>query len=78
MVKVKKWQPKNYDGKYRHQVPLIDGLVNSLNIPTVNLGMSFRARKTLLMQFIYSDIKEDIITRPSMLLGCYEYVTFAN
>ena len=64
----KKWQPKNYDGKYRHQVPLIDGLVNSLNVPTVNLGMSLGldnvANAIHLLGF-----EEDIVTRPSILLG---------
>jgi len=64
----KRWQPKNYDGKYRGQVPLIDGLVKSLNIPTVNLGMSLgldnvaNAMRSL-------GYNKEIITRPSMLLG---------
>jgi penicillin-binding protein 1B len=66
--KEKPWQPKNYDGKYRHQVPLIDGLVNSLNIPTVNLGMALGldnvAKAIHLLGF-----DEDITMRPSMLLG---------
>jgi len=66
--KEKAWQPKNYDGKYRHQVPLIDGLVNSLNIPTVNLGMALGldnvAKAIHLLGF-----DEDITMRPSMLLG---------
>ncbi len=64
----KKWQPKNYDGKYRHQVPLIDGLVNSLNIPTVNLGMSL-GLENIAKAIHLLGFKEDIVTRPSMLLG---------
>jgi penicillin-binding protein 1B len=64
----KKWQPKNYDGKYRHQVPLIDGLVNSLNIPTVNLGMNLGLENVAKAIHLLG-YEEDIVTRPSMLLG---------
>ncbi|WP_137168331.1 penicillin-binding protein 1B [Salinimonas lutimaris] len=35
----KLWSPKNYDKQFQDQVPLINGLVESLNVPTVNLGM---------------------------------------
>ncbi len=62
------WQPKNYDGKYRHQVPLIDGLVKSLNIPTVNLGMALGLENVVKVISILG-YEEDIIMRPSMLLG---------
>ena len=64
----KRWQPKNYDGKYRGQVPLIDGLVKSLNIPTVNLGMSLGLDNVANAMHSLGYNKE-IITRPSMLLG---------
>jgi penicillin-binding protein 1B len=64
----KKWQPKNYDGKYRGQVSLIEGLVYSLNVPTINLGMS------LGLHSVADAIKalgyqEEISMRPSVLLG---------
>jgi len=64
----KKWQPKNYDGKYRHQVPLIDGLVNSLNIPTVNLGMNLGLENVANAIHLLG-FEDDIVTRPSILLG---------
>ena len=67
----KKWQPKNYNGQYQGQVPLIDGLVYSLNVPTVNLGMKLGldniAKAMHLLGF-----DEDITTRPSMLLGAVD------
>ena len=64
----KKWQPKNYDGKYRGQVSLIEGLVYSLNIPTINLGMS------LGLDNVADAIKalgyqHKLQMRPSVLLG---------
>ncbi|SEL20576.1 penicillin-binding protein 1B [Colwellia chukchiensis] len=62
------WRPKNYDGKFRGQVTLIDALVLSLNVPTVNLGMQLGldnvAKAIHLLGY-----QADIVTRPSMLLG---------
>jgi len=80
------WQPKNYDGKYRDQVPLIDGLVFSLNIPTVNLGMTL-GLDNIADAFHLLGYPEDIVLRPSMLLGSLNmspyqvqqlYLTIAN
>lgn len=66
--KGQQWQPRNYDGKYRHQVPLIDGLVKSLNIPTVNLGMALGLKNVANAMHLLG-YENDIIMRPSMLLG---------
>lgn len=67
----KQWRPKNYDGKFRGQVSLIDGLVQSLNIPTVNLGMRL-GLKAVADAVHTLGYDQDIITRPSMLLGAID------
>lgn len=64
----KPWSPKNADKKYRGQVHLIDGLVKSLNIPTVNLGMELgidNIRQTIEQL----GVKRTLPTVPSLTLG---------
>jgi penicillin-binding protein 1B len=67
----KKWQPKNYNGEYQGQVPLIDGLVHSLNVPTVNLGMSLGLGNIAKAMHLLG-YPHDVVTRPSMLLGAID------
>lgn len=82
----KTWQPNNYDGKYRGQVSLIEGLIYSLNIPTINLGMSLGLSKVAktINTLGYQD---NLRMRPSVLLGAVNmspleinqlYLTIAN
>ncbi|NQY62116.1 MAG: penicillin-binding protein 1B [Alteromonadaceae bacterium] len=64
----KEWRPKNHDGKFRQQVSLNDGLVYSLNVPTVNLGMKLGLNKVIDAIGLQGYTK-DITARPSLLLG---------
>jgi penicillin-binding protein 1B len=64
----KEWRPKNYNGKFEGKVSLLDGLVRSLNVPTVNLGMQLGLKKVANI-FHVLGYPNDIVTRPSMLLG---------
>ena len=63
-----KWQPKNYDGKYRGQVSLIEGLVYSLNIPTINLGMRL-GLDNVADAIKFLGYQHKLKMRPSVLLG---------
>ena len=65
------WSPKNYDKRFSASVMLMDALVRSLNIPTVNIGMKFGLRKVIAKQKEMGWDKADIPVYPSMLLGSY-------
>ncbi|NMP15685.1 penicillin-binding protein 1B [Thalassotalea sp. Y01] len=67
----KSWQPKNYDGKFRGKVALIDALVSSLNVPTVNLGQQLgvdNVSHTLWALGYQGDIEQV----PSLFLGAID------
>jgi penicillin-binding protein 1B len=64
----KQWQPKNYDGKYRGKVSLIEALVQSLNVPTINLGMNLGLESVALMMKSLG-YQHSLPIRPSVLLG---------
>ena len=62
------WQPKDYDGKYRGKVSLLRALVESLNVPTVNLGLKLGLTKVADALYLLG-YPQPITLRPSMLLG---------
>ncbi len=65
------WTPKNYDGRFSGSVMLMDALVRSLNIPTVNIGMKYGLRKVIAKQKEMGWDKVEIPVYPAMLLGSY-------
>jgi penicillin-binding protein 1B len=70
------WRPKNYNGKFEGKVSLLDALVRSLNVPTVNLGMQL-GLENVADVFHLLGYPDDIVTRPSMLLGALSLSPFA-
>lgn len=65
------WTPKNYDKRFSGSVMLMDALVRSLNIPTVNIGMKVGLKKVIAKQKEMGWDNVDIPTYPSTLLGAY-------
>ncbi|GLS92635.1 penicillin-binding protein 1B [Psychromonas marina] len=63
-----RWQPKNYDRKFRGEVSFEEALYRSLNVPTVNLGMQVGLRNVI-NSLHKMGIKEKIKAYPSLVLG---------
>lgn len=64
----KVWAPENFDKKFSGQVALLEALVNSVNIPTVNLGMQVGVDKVIATLKSFS-LRQEISEYPSLLLG---------
>jgi penicillin-binding protein 1B len=69
------WQPKNYDGNYQGQVSLLNALVKSLNVPTVNLGLALGLDKVADALSLLG-YQKSLVLRPSMLLGALNMSPF--
>lgn len=62
------WSPQNADKKFRGRVRLVDALVKSLNVPTVNLGMALGLDYVADMLHVLG-ITEPVNEYPSLTLG---------
>ncbi|MDD9195294.1 penicillin-binding protein 1B [Aliivibrio sp. S3MY1] len=63
------WTPRNYDRKFRGQIPLYYALSRSLNVPTVNLGLMVGLSKVSDTLVKLGVDAQEINQVPSMLLG---------
>lgn len=63
------WTPRNYDRKFRGQVPLYYALSHSLNVPTVNLGLMVGLSKVSDTLVKLGVDAQEINQVPAMLLG---------
>jgi len=65
------WAPKNYDGKSRGSVRLVDALTGSLNLATVRLGMRLGVQH-LVAKLEQLGVEVDVEPVPATLLGAVE------
>jgi penicillin-binding protein 1B len=67
----KNWQPQNYDKRFRGPVSLLQSLSESLNIPTVRLGLQL-GLPALQQSLQQLGLAREVKLRPSSLLGAVE------
>ena len=68
----KMWQPKNSDLTFRGKVPLLTALTQSLNVPTVSLGMEL-GLSTIADTLWRLGVEEDIQQYPALTLGAVDF-----
>lgn len=71
------WSPQNYDKTFRGQVPLLQGLTESLNVPTVNLGMQI-GLDAIADTLARLGVNEKVDKVPSLTLGAFELTPFTT
>jgi len=71
------WSPKNYDKTFRGQVPLLQGLTESLNVPTVNLGMQV-GLDAIADTLARLGVNTPVEKVPSLTLGAFELAPFVT
>ncbi len=64
------WSPRNFDREYRGPVPLVRSLADSLNVPTVRLGMSLGIERVAHRVEALSGVAAEAF--PSLLLGAVQ------
>ncbi|WP_342754925.1 bifunctional glycosyl transferase/transpeptidase [Pantoea sp. MBD-2R] len=63
------WKPQNDDRRFSGQVMLVDALAHSMNVPTVNLGMTLGLPQVVDTWTKLGVAKDQLNPVPSMLLG---------
>ncbi|QKJ85898.1 bifunctional glycosyl transferase/transpeptidase [Paramixta manurensis] len=63
------WKPQNDDHRFSGKVMLVDALTNSMNVPTVNLGMSLGLDQVVDTWTKLGLPKDQLHPVPAMLLG---------
>lgn len=64
----KTWSPKNFDKKFSGQVPLLTAIKDSMNVPTVNVGLAVGVDHVV-STLQKSGWEESVSPYPSVLLG---------
>ncbi|KJY88913.1 peptidase [Vibrio neptunius] len=70
------WSPRNYDRKFRGDVPLYMALAKSLNVPTVQLGMQLGIPNVVNTLEKLGVDRNEIRPVPSMFLGSFTLTPF--
>ncbi|MGR5232066.1 penicillin-binding protein 1B [Vibrio rotiferianus] len=70
------WSPRNFDRKFRGDVPLYLALAKSLNVPTVRLGMQLGIPEVSATLERLGVDKNEIRPVPSMFLGSFSLTPF--